>query len=56
MDHVRHDLMIPIFLLLGWGTVARAVLVFTQKLPPTCGRCGLRLERRYLGEPVCACR
>jgi hypothetical protein len=41
--------------ILGWATVARAVLVFTQKLPPTCGDCGRRYERRHLGEPVCKC-
>jgi hypothetical protein len=50
---------VPLALLLislAWMTVARAVLVFAQKLPPTCSRCGLKLERRYLGEPVCHCR
>lgn len=41
--------------ILGWATVARAVLVFVQKLPPTCGRCGRRYERKHLGEPVCRC-
>jgi len=35
--------------------VARAVLVYTHVLPPTCGSCGLKLERRYLGESVCRC-
>ena len=40
---------------LGWAIVARAVLVYTRVLPPTCGGCGLKLERRYLGEPVCRC-
>jgi hypothetical protein len=48
---------IPAFLLYGvcWATVARAVLVYVQKLPPTCGRCNRRFERRHLGEMVCAC-
>jgi hypothetical protein len=41
--------------ILGWATVARAVLVFAQKLPPTCGHCGRRFERRHMGEPVCRC-
>ena len=45
-----------VLFLVAWMTVARAVLVFTQKLPPTCGACGLRYERRYLGERVCRCR
>lgn len=40
---------------LAWMTVARAMLVFAQKLPPTCRRCGMKLERRYLGESVCTC-
>ncbi|HXV56860.1 MAG TPA: hypothetical protein VD704_03250 [Gaiellaceae bacterium] len=48
---------VPLALLtfLAWAVVARAVLVFAQVLPPTCGSCGLRLERRRLGEPVCRC-
>jgi hypothetical protein len=45
-----------LLVLLAWGTIARAVLVFAHKLPPTCGDCGMKLERRYLGEPVCSCR
>jgi hypothetical protein len=40
---------------LAWGVVARAVLVYAQVLPPTCADCGLKLERRYLGESVCRC-
>jgi hypothetical protein len=40
---------------LAWGVVARAVLVYAQVLPPTCTDCGLKLERRYLGESVCRC-
>jgi hypothetical protein len=49
---------VPLALVLvgmAWMTVARAVLVFAQKLPPTCRNCGLKLERRYLGESVCNC-
>jgi len=38
-----------------WVTLMRALLVKAQLLPPTCGRCGLRLERRRLGESVCSC-
>jgi hypothetical protein len=52
---MRHEVWIPLVLLLAWVTVARAVLVFAQKLPPTCARCGLRYERRQLGELVCSC-
>jgi hypothetical protein len=48
------DLPLVLFLL-AWATVARAVLVFADKLPATCGRCGLKFERRNLGERVCRC-
>jgi hypothetical protein len=52
---MRQDMWIPLVVVLAWVTVARAFLVFAQKLPPTCARCGLRYERRHLGEPVCSC-
>ncbi|HSK17093.1 MAG TPA: hypothetical protein VK915_13125 [Gaiellaceae bacterium] len=42
-------------LLLSWTVLARAVLVYARVLPATCPLCGLRLERRALGEPVCRC-
>jgi hypothetical protein len=38
-----------------WATLMRALFVQAQLLPPTCGRCGMRFERRALGEPVCTC-
>jgi hypothetical protein len=38
-----------------WATLMRALLVKAQLLPATCARCGLRFERRALGEAVCAC-
>ena len=50
---VRNDGWIALVLVVSWGTVARAMVVAAQKLPPTCRGCGRRLERRYLGEPVC---
>ena len=40
---------------LVWVMVFRSLLVFANKLPPTCHRCSRRLERRYLGEQVCEC-
>jgi hypothetical protein len=40
---------------LFWMTLMRALLVRARVLPPTCGRCGLRFERRALGERVCTC-
>ena len=52
---MRQDLWTPITVILAWLTVARAVLVVTNKLPRTCDVCGRRFERRYLGEPVCRC-
>jgi hypothetical protein len=41
--------------LLLWATLMRALLVKARVLPPTCARCGLQLERRALGEPICSC-
>jgi hypothetical protein len=38
-----------------WAAMMRALLVRAQILPPTCGRCGRRFERRELGETVCSC-
>jgi hypothetical protein len=40
---------------LFWASLMRALFVKAQLLPGTCGRCGLRLERRGLGQPVCRC-
>ena len=54
-DPMRQEIWIPLLLVLAWATVARAMLVHVQKLPPTCARCGLRYERRRLGETVCRC-
>jgi hypothetical protein len=38
-----------------WATLMRALLVKVQVLPATCARCGLRIERQALGEPICRC-
>jgi hypothetical protein len=46
-------LVIPYIVL--WTAMMRALLVRADILPPTCGRCGHRYERRDLGEPVCSC-
>lgn len=48
-------LQLALFSVFVWGVIARAMLVYARKLPPTCMGCGLRLERRYLGETVCRC-
>ena len=42
-------------LVLFWATLMRALFVKADLLPPTCARCGLRFERRALGERVCCC-
>ena len=42
-------------LVLFWGCLMRALFVKAQLLPATCARCGLRFERRGLGDPVCRC-
>ncbi len=52
---MRHDVSAPLLLVLAWATIARALLVSVHKLPATCTRCGLRYERRQLGERVCRC-
>ena len=41
--------------LILWMTLMRALLVSAAILPATCGRCGLRFERRELGETICSC-
>jgi hypothetical protein len=50
---VTTTLMIP--WLAFWAALMRALFVRAQLLPATCGRCGLRYERRALGEVVCSC-
>jgi hypothetical protein len=37
-------------------TLMRALLVAAHMVPPLCGKCGLQMERRSMGEPVCRCR
>jgi hypothetical protein len=46
-------LTLPYFVL--WATLMRALFVRARLAPPTCARCGLRLERQRIGEPVCSC-
>jgi hypothetical protein len=36
-------------------TLMRALLVAAKVVPQSCARCGVQLERRALGEPVCRC-
>jgi len=38
-----------------WLVLVRALLVRARVLAPTCSRCGRKLERAQLGEPVCGC-
>ena len=38
-----------------WLTLLQGMLVASRWLPPACARCGLRLERRRMGQPVCRC-
>ncbi len=37
------------------ATLVRALAVQAKLTAPLCGRCGLTMERRTLGEPVCRC-
>ena len=46
-------LLIPWFAF--WAAMMRALFVRAQLLPATCTSCGLRFERRELGEVVCSC-
>jgi hypothetical protein len=50
---VTGSLILPYFVL--WATLMKALLVKANIVPPSCGRCGQKLERRELGEPVCNC-
>jgi hypothetical protein len=50
---VGTTLVIPWFAF--WAALMRALFVSARLLPATCGRCGLRYERRALGETVCTC-
>ena len=47
------EFVLPYFVL--WATLMQGLLVAAKILPPTCRRCGLDLERRKLGAPVCRC-
>jgi hypothetical protein len=49
-----HGLLV-LALVLFWGTLMRALFVKGKLLPATCARCGLRFERRALGDPICRC-
>jgi hypothetical protein len=46
-------LILPYFVV--WATLMKALLVKANLVPPCCARCGVRLERRQLGDPVCRC-
>lgn len=49
------DLTLVLLQLLVAVTLMRSLLVAAHVLPPSCGKCGVQLERRALGEPVCRC-
>ena len=53
MLSIPPSLLVPFLVL--WATLTRALLVAAKIAPPTCARCGLKFERRDLGEPVCRC-
>jgi hypothetical protein len=37
------------------AALLQALLVGAQVIPPACGRCGLKVERKHLGDPICSC-
>ena len=41
--------------LMFWISLARALLVRAEAVAPLCPRCGLKYERRQLGERICTC-
>ena len=47
------QILLPYLVL--WATLMRALFVRSHLVPPTCTRCGLKLERRALGERICSC-
>ena len=47
------EFLLPYIVL--WASLMRGLLVAAKILPPICARCGLNLERRRLGDPVCRC-
>ena len=49
------ELTVVVVELIFAATLMRGLLVAAKLLPPSCGRCGLQLERRNLGETVCRC-
>jgi hypothetical protein len=46
-------LVLPYLVL--WSVLMKALLVRAQLVPQACARCGLKTERRELGERVCTC-
>jgi len=46
-------LVLPYLAILA--TLFQGMLVAARRLSPACARCGLRLERRRMAEPVCRC-
>lgn len=38
-----------------WALLVQALLVRAEVLTPACARCGLKRERKHLGETVCSC-
>jgi hypothetical protein len=47
--------MIVLMELVFGVTLIQALLVAARVVPPSCAQCGVQLERRALGEPVCRC-
>jgi hypothetical protein len=41
--------------LMFWISLVRALLVRAEAVAPLCPRCGLKYERRQLGERICTC-
>jgi hypothetical protein len=48
-------MQIGLVLFAVYATLFQGLLVAAKVLPPACARCGLRFERRRMGERVCRC-
>jgi hypothetical protein len=54
-DYEKMLQMVVLMELVFGVTLIQALLVAARVVPPSCARCGVQLERRALGEPVCRC-
>lgn len=54
MSPSMNSQLLVAYVVLGFMLLKR-LLVHVRVIPPECARCGLVVERRELGQPVCTC-